>query len=438
MSTLSRSQALKQLLIFSLPLIFGQVGLMLIGTGDMIIAGRYSRECLAAIGLAIAILNPIQISLLGLQFSIAPLLARKRGEGEDIKDYYWTVTIYGLLVAIASALLSLLSYYLVPILDYGPELNSIIQEYILITSGSTLGLNLYQSCKEFLQAQEKNLAANAVALIAAGFNLGLNFILVFGYGKIPSLGEAGLAWASLICRLLMALGLMLVTKKFWNSSRKINWSFMRDCWQVGVPISATLFFEIMAFCSVTLFVGRLTQEQVAANNLALNIGSLAFMLPLSVSSAVAVKVGHALGEKNLAVIRVFSRMGMLLSFGFTSLMGLSFYLFPALIIGFYTTDPGVLLWGQKLLFCIACFQVFDGAQVTLSGILRGLGVTKPSSIAIFVGYWLIGIPLGYVLGFHTSWEAQGFWIGLALSLAVVAASLLVVMSQQMKILEKRL
>ena len=94
MQSISKSQALKQLLIFSAPIIFGQIGLMLIGTGDMLIAGRYSRESLAAIGLAISILNPIQISLLGLQFSIAPLLAQKRGQGEDVNQYFWTVLFY--------------------------------------------------------------------------------------------------------------------------------------------------------------------------------------------------------------------------------------------------------------------------------------------------------------------------------------------------------
>ena len=113
MQTLTRTQALKQLLIFSAPIIFGQLGLMLIGTGDMVVAGRYSRESLAAIGLAISILNPIQISLLGLQFSIAPLLAQKRGQGENVDQYFWTILFYSLLVAIGSGIISLLSYFLI-------------------------------------------------------------------------------------------------------------------------------------------------------------------------------------------------------------------------------------------------------------------------------------------------------------------------------------
>ena len=129
-------------------------------------------------------------------------------------------------------------------------------------------------------------------------------------------------------------------------------------------------------------------------------------------------------------------MSLLLALFFAIIMGLSFYLFPHAILSFYTSDAEVINWGKKLLFWVACFQLFDGAQVTLSGILRGLSVTRPSSIAVFIGYWFIGIPLGYYLGFYTDLEAQGFWIGLAISLAVVALMLSVVLKKQMRSLLK--
>jgi len=114
------------------------------------------------------------------------------------------------------------------------------------------------------------------------------------------------------------------------------------------------------------------------------------------------------------------------------MMGLSFYLFPHAVMGFYTSDQQVIAWGKTLLFWIACFQLFDGAQVTLSGILRGLSVTRASSIAIFIGYWIIGLPLGYFLSFPLKMEAQGFWIGLAISLAVVAFMLAAVLKKEMQ------
>ena len=131
-----RTKALKELLILALPIIFGQIGLMLIGTGDMIIAGQYSRECLAAIGLAISVVNPIQISILGLQFAISPLLAQKRGAGEDVRGYFWTVMVYSLGVGLLSFCLTLASLKFLPYFGYEENITRLMYEYILITSPS--------------------------------------------------------------------------------------------------------------------------------------------------------------------------------------------------------------------------------------------------------------------------------------------------------------
>lgn len=436
MNSPSRPLALKELLKFSIPIIIGQLGLMLVGTGDMIIAGRYSRECLAAIGLAISIANPIQISLLGLQFSISPLLAQKRGNGEDIRPYFWTVMFYSVLIATVSCLLTYLSFMIVPFFNYDPVIEAIIQEYLIITSFSSFGLCIYQGMKEFFQAQEKTFAANTVALASAGVNLIFNYAFVFGKFGMPELKEAGLAWASLSVRMFTGLLLFVVGYRWWKSIKKIDVVFLKELFKVGGPISLSFFFEIMAFCSVTLFVGKFDEIQTAANNLALNIGSLAFMIPLSISAAVGVKVGHAYGERNFEAVKTYSQMSLFASLVFTTMMGLSFHFFPHAIMSLYTDDVLVLDWSKKLLFWVACFQLFDGAQVTIAGILRGLSVTRASSISIFIGYWIIGIPLGYLLGFHTGLQAQGFWIGLAISLACVAIMLGFILKKKLNLLVK--
>jgi len=432
---MTKKLALKEILKFSFPIILGQIGLMLIGTGDMIIAGRYSRECLAAIGLAISIANPIQISLLGLQFSISPLLAQKRGNGEDIGKYFWTVILYSLFISLVSCLLTYLSFKIVPLFGYSENLNSIIKDYLIITSFSSFGICLYQGTKEFFQSMEKTVAANSMALTAAALNVFFNVAFVFGTFGMPELREEGLAWASLSVRMFMGIGLFLFAYKWWREKFVIDWSFMKEIWTIGGPISISLFFEIMAFCSVTLFIGKFAEIQTAANNLALNIGSLAFMVPLSVSAAASVKVGHAFGERNKDNILIYTEVSLFTSFVFTLLMGLSFYFFPHAIMSLYTSDELVLDWAKKLLFWVACFQLFDGAQVTISGILRGLSITKAASVSIFIGYWLIGLPLGYYLGFFGGLEAQGFWIGLAISLAVVALMLGIILRRNFKALK---
>lgn len=433
-STLSKDIAFKELIKFSIPIILGQIGMMLVGTGDMIIAGRYSRECLAAIGLAISIANPIQISLLGLQFSVSTLLAQKRGQGEDISPFFWTVFFYSLIISCFSCLLTYLSYHLLPFFNFDEKLNFIIKDYLIITSFSSFGLSFFMGMKEFFQSMEKTLAANSIAISAAALNVLLNFSLVFGEFSMPELKEEGLAWASLIVRSFMGFSLFIVAKSWWKSPFKMEWPFMKEMFQVGCPVALSLFLEIMAFCSVTIFIGKFNDVQIAANNLALNLGSLAFMVPLSISAAVGVKVGHAYGEKNKASIQTYSFVSLCTSFFFTLIMGLIFYFYPHFIMGLYTDDVLVLDWAKKLLFWVACFQLFDGTQVTIAGILRGLSLTRAASISIFIGYWIIGIPWGYYLGYYTHLEAQGFWIGLATSLAAVAMMLGFILNKKLKAL----
>jgi MATE family multidrug resistance protein len=289
--------------------------------------------------------------------------------------------------------------------------------------------------KEFFQSMEKTLVANIIALSAAALNLFLAYAFVFGKFSFPEFHEVGLAWATLTVRTFMGLALFFFAWKWWKTPFKINWVFMKELVTMGGPIAISFFFEIMAFCSVTLFVGKLPAVQTAANNLALNIGSLAFMIPLSVSAAVGVKVGHAYGEKNKNALITYAQMSLLTSFIFTLLMGTIFYLFPHAIMSLYTDDISILDWAKKLLFWVACFQLFDGAQVTIAGILRGLSITRAASVSIFIGYWVIGIPLGYYLGFYTGLEAQGFWIGLATSLACVAIMMGTILKKKLKALD---
>jgi MATE family multidrug resistance protein len=432
---LSKKVALKELLLFSLPIIAGHLGIMLIGTGDMMIAGRYSRECLAAIGLAISISNPVMMLALGVQFAISPLLAQRRGRGEDISDYFWTTMALSLFVGTIATILTYLSVNVLPYLGYSENLNVIIREYIIILAPSMIVLCLYQGVKEFFQAQERTIWPNVIALVAAGLNVALNYAFVFGEWGFPELQEPGLAWASLTLRTFMGGSLFLVAMGAWKTKFTINTPFCKEVFAIGLPISISIFFEVMAFCSVTLFIGKFAEIQTAANNIALNFASLAFMVPMSIASAVGVKVGHAYGEKNVHNVRTFSVVSLFAAVTFTAFMGLITFNFPGAILSAYSGDHEVLHWGIKLLFWVACFQIFDGAQVTLAGILRGLSLTRISSLGIFIGYWIIGIPLGYYLGFHRGLEAQGFWMGLALSLALVAIMLGWILYRKMKTLE---
>lgn len=433
-TTLTKKSAFKELIIFSLPIIFGQVGLMLIGTGDMIVASWHATDTLAAIGLAVAIANPILMIAMGLLYGISPLLAQKRGQGEDVNQYLPSVLFLTLMIGVVFSVVTYMGIYLIPLLDYGEKLNSIIEEYLIITSVSTLFVSLYQGLREYLQSLEKTFIANLIAMMGVGVNFFINYSLVFGKYGLPELGVAGLAWASLSVRFLMGVILLLIVCNQHKIIGKINWNFLKEVVTLSAPIALSVFFEVMAFCSVTLFVGRFGSIQTAANNLALTLASLTFMVPLSISSAVGVKVGHAYGEKNLSNIKTYIFVSLLISQTFMLCTALMYFTLPGFLLNFFTQDAQVIFWGVQLLFLIGMFQFFDGAQVTLSGILRGLSVTRPASLAIFIGYWVIGIPLGYYLGFILKMEARGMWVGLAISLAFVATTLAFILKNRIKTL----
>jgi MATE family multidrug resistance protein len=147
------------------------------------------------------------------------------------------------------------------------------------------------------------------------------------------------------------------------------------------------------------------------------------MVPMGLASAVGVKVGHAFGEKNGFMVRRFAWTGLAAAMGFMALSATVFALVPEPLLAAFGAEAAVLAFGVKLLFWVAIFQVFDGAQVTLGAILRGVGVARPVSIVSFVGYWVIGLPLGWGLAHHAGMEGQGFWVALATSLGLVSVAL---------------
>ncbi len=420
---LTRRRTLGELLRFAFPVMAGQLGLMLIGAGDMLIATQHSTVALAAIGLSVAFANPVFVVGLAFQFAISPLVARRRGEGKSTAQLATSSLVYALLLSLPFALLTWLAAYLVPLMEYSQEITVHVVDYIRITALSIPGAFVYTSLREWLQAHERTWLANGTSLVAVLLNLWFNWALVFGHHGFPALGVNGLAWASCLVRWSMGLALLLPLLPVVLKHCALDRTFIREAWQLGGPTAVAFFFEVTAFCSVTMFVGKFGDVQTAANSLALTLASCTFMIPMAISSAVGVKVGHAYGEKNLLMLKRYAWTGLALSVGFMACSGLVFSLIPAPLLGLFGPEAAVLAYGIHLLFWVAVFQVFDGAQVTLAAILRGVGISRPVSVVVFVGYWLIGIPMGYYLAHAGGWQGQGLWIGLATSLGLVAVTL---------------
>lgn len=421
------TKTVRELVIFALPISVGQVSHMLIGAGDVFVAARHSTQTVAAIGIANSIGGLIFMIGLGLLFGISPTLAKKRGESEEIKHYLYTCVAYSFVIALVFGSLNMLASNLVVHLGFDEKLVPLVSDYIFLVSFSYFGAYIFHAVKEYLQASERVVFANTVSLIAVPLNIGLNFMLVFGFLIFPELGVRGLAYATIATRTLMGLAVIIYAVRYDRADIKLIRHYVKHVFRFSVPISLSIFIEILAFSTMMILVGRLGPLQAAIHSIVLTLASTTFMIPLSISSAVSVKVSYFHARHDLERVISFIRASLVVSMSFMLFAGLCFFFFPRTILGIFTQDAQILLIGSSVLFVCALFQIFDGAQITLSGILRGFGITKPTFIVVTAGYWLLGIPLGYYLGVMNGMNVLGFWIGVAAALLIIAVLLFVYM-----------
>lgn len=429
---------IKELLLFASPIAIGQLSQMLIGAGDVIIASRHGRETVAAIGIANSISAPVFLIGIGLLLGISPILSKKRGEESEVKHYLHTCTIYSLFISIVFISLTMATIPLVEYLGFEKNLIPHIKDYLFLVSFSYIGAYLFHAIKEYLQAMEHVVFANSVSVFAIFANLGLNYVLVFGVMFFPELGVKGLAYATIIVRSLMGISLLIYARRYSTADFKIIKNFAKHVFKFSLPISMSIFIEVLAFSIIMILNGRLSSLYAAIHSISLTLASTTYMIPLAVSSATSVKIGYFYGRRNFKKIHSYMKASMIISMTFMALAGLSLYIFPDFILSLFTKDQELVILGGSILMVCAMFQIFDGAQVTLSGILRGVGITKPTFIIVALGYWLIGLPLGYYLGYTLKLNTLGFWIGLAFSLLAISISLFIYLRSILHRIEQKL
>jgi MATE family multidrug resistance protein len=336
----------------------------------------------------------------------------------------------GLLVAVGltlfTALLLLPAHALLVLTRQQPEIIPDTTAYIRISIPGVLPFLLFVVFRQTLQALHR-VAPIVWTIVGANLsNAALNWVFVYGHLGSPALGAAGSALATLVSRWLMALALPILA---WSTLRPHLASLRRDAWELmpivrllrlGVPIGLQMLLESGAFGAIGLMMGMLGTTEMAGHQIAITLAALTFMVPLGVGAASAVRVGRAIGARDQARAKLAARAAYLCGLGFMSITALIFLLAPRLLASIFTSDRGVIAVAGLLIPVAGVFQIFDGAQAVGAGVLRGLGDTRAPLIGMIAGYWVIGLPVSLLLGFHTPLRAAGLWWGFVASLSVVA------------------
>jgi len=417
-------------------------------TVDTLMVGRLGAEAIGAVSLGSAIFLGVTIFGMGLLLGLDTLISQAWGAGRVRDCHRWL--IHGVYAAIfltvpLTALL-LLVMREIPKFGINPAVLELTVPYLKPVTLSLLPLLLYAASRRFLQATGHERTVMLVLLTANVVNALTNWGLVFGKWGLPELGVVGAGWATFASRTFMAgalLGAIVVfewrhRRGLFETSLAIEWERFQELVALGLPAAFHITLEMGLFSVATALAGRLDAASLAAHQIALSVAATTFMVPLGVSSAGAVRVGHAVGAGDRAAVAHSGWMAIGLGVGFMGIAATALFLVPEHIIGWFTRDANVLAVGVSLLYVAALFQLFDALQVVTAGVLRGLGDTRTPMVAGLLGYWLLGLPTGYWLCFRLEWGVRGLWVGMLVGLLTVGVVLLEVWRRRLRLLGGRI
>lgn len=423
------SAELRPMLGLALPLVFAELGWMAMGVVDTVMAGHAGRQMLGAVALGHGLYYTFAVFGIGVLLGLDTLISQAFGRG-DIADCRRSLA-GGLVTSILMAPpLVALAWGMGPVMDWfgiEPTLRDDTEGYLRAVSWGTLPLMIYAAFRRFLQSQNAVRAVMFALVTANIVNIFGNWTLIFGKLGAPALGAAGAGYATAVSRVYMVVVLLWVTVQGhgWHGwTAWPGWDRVREVMRLGVPVGLQISFEVAVFAAVTAMLGSLGPVALGGHQIALNLASITYMIPLGVSSAVAVRVGQAAGRKDHGGAKRAGWVGIGLGAGFMTLSAIVFWTMPGVLAGFYTGDAEVVAMASSLLVLAAFFQLFDGIQAVATGALRGLGDTRTPMVAHVVFYWVVGLPLGWWLTYPKGWGAPGFWVGLSLALILIGIVLL--------------
>lgn len=404
------------------PVMLGQLGHVMVGLVDNLMIGRLGAAPLAAVSLGNALVF-IAMSLgIGFSFAITPLIAEADG-AEDLesgRSFFHHGLILSTLNGLFLFLMLLVAKPALYYLDQPPEVVKLAIPYLNIVAFSMLPLMAFQAFKQFADGLSQTRYAMYATLLANVVNVVFNYLLIYGIWIFPRLELEGAAWGTLISRFFMLWFVWEILRrksKFveyfkWSKKEMLKWDIFRRLLSLGFPTALQMFFEVAIFTATVFLAGNLGTNPQAANQIALNLASMTFMIAVGLGVTATIRVGNQVGLKAYRELRRISFSIFLLVFLIMAIFAMLFILLKDILPTFYIDNFEVVSLAAQLLIVAAVFQLSDGMQVVILGALRGLQDVKLPTLICFIAYWVIGFPVSYYFGQPQRMGSMGIWLGL--------------------------
>lgn len=424
------ARELTETFVLALPLIISQLSAVGMNVIDAVLAGHHSATTLGAVAIGTGVWSLAVVIAIGVTMAVPPSVAQLHGAGRNVevgsvfRQAMWLAIGLGLLLWLAVRS----SVPLVRLIGVDPALLGEIDGFLRGVSWGAPALAVFFTLRGMsagVGITRPTMYFSMMALVALG---PIAYVLMLGKLGLPAMGAGGIGLATAIVLWLETLAFGLYTWRhrryaafgLYTGFERPNWPAIGELMRIGVPMGITVFMEASLFIATTLAMGTLGTTTVASHQVALNVASLFFMVPLGVAMATTVRVGHAVGRGDGHALRSAAVAGFTLTLASQAVSFGVMLLLPAVIASFYSNDAAVVAMAAQLLVLAAVFQFPDGIQVVANGALRGLKDTRIPMVITTFAYWGVGMPVGWWLAFPHGLGARGMWMGLIAGLSVAA------------------
>lgn len=429
----SGARELRVTALLALPLVLGHLATGLIGFVDTVLAGLHGTVTQAGVTVGNAFWSIVVLVLVGTLLAVPPSVSQLAGAGRDaeigplFRQALWLALGLGLALF---GLLSAAAWLLGPV-GVDPAIRPPAESFLRGVRWGAPALALYLCMRYTSEGVGWTLPAMVFGFAGLAVLAPLGYALMFGLGGLPALGAAGLGYATALMVWLQAAGFALYLARaprfaglgLFARLDPPDPARIAQLLRLGLPIGVTVFMEGSLFVATTFLIAHLGPVQTAAHQIAINVATLCFMVPMGLAEATTVRVGRAVGAGDRAGLHGAVRAGYLLVIGTQLLSGTILLLGHDALTALYTRDAAVAALASTLLLYAALFQFPDGIQVVSAGALRGLKDTRVPMLLAMVAYWCVGLPLGALLGVGLGLGAPGLWCGLIAGLSAAALML---------------